>query len=187
MIGHRRAALVSDAVEKPDDIGPGNAVDLARAEFRQHMPFKRSAALANAAQSAALPSEIFLDDGPERVALRAFGLTPLVERVAAFGYGAEDRLGFFSGRPRVSPCLRCMRLDRPSGIISRSRPNLIKRTQCGPLRHQFVADACPAIQDSNRIAITASTAPGASGRDRMRCRRANWVAMDLLCPCLRGW
>ena len=99
VIGHRRAALVSDAVEKPDDIGPGNAVDLARAEFRQHMPFKRSAALANAAQSAALPSEIFLDDGPERVALRAFGLTPLVERVAAFGYGAEDRLGLLCGPP----------------------------------------------------------------------------------------
>ena len=67
------------------------------------MPFKRSAALANAAQPAALPSEIFLDDGPQRVALGAFCLTPLVERVAAFGYGAEDRLGFLAGCPKGEP------------------------------------------------------------------------------------
>ena len=94
MVGHRRAAGISDVVEQPDDIGAGNTTDLVGPELGQHMALECAAPFGDAAQPTAFAGQIFVDDGVERVVFGVFGLTPRGQRIAAFSDGAEDGFGF---------------------------------------------------------------------------------------------
>ena len=123
MIGHRRAALVGDAVEQPDDIGAGNAADLAGAELRQHVALE-SAARRSPMLRSRLPSRVrYSSTMASSVSLSArSALTPRGQRVAAFGDGAKDGFGFPAGGSQCEAALSgaCASTGRRRGTAPRS-------------------------------------------------------------------
>src|SRR5258706_3872524 len=94
---HARPALVLDLVEKADDLGSLDGVDLAGAERRVDGPLERGLGPLGGTQLVTLALEILLGDGLERVGGRAFLPAPLGHRVAPLGDGADHRLGLFAG------------------------------------------------------------------------------------------